>query len=64
MPQKNTEIQVYINENDSIVNQLQKDVIQLTKLLKDVQNDSMIVSVERVKQKTRNDLFFVIVQLI
>lgn len=64
MPQKNTEIQVYINENDSIVNQLQKDVIQLTKLLKDVQNDSMIVSVERVKQKTINDLFFVIVQLI
>lgn len=51
MPKNNTKIQVYINENDSIVNQLQKDVIQLTELLKDAQNDSMIISIERVKWK-------------
>lgn len=53
VPQNNTKMQVYINENDSLVNQLQKDVTQLTKLLKDMQNDSMVISIDSVKRKTK-----------
>lgn len=44
-------MRVYINENDSLVNQLQKDVTQLTKLLKDMQNDSMVITIDKVKRK-------------
>ncbi|WP_308285170.1 hypothetical protein [Prevotella sp.] len=51
VPQNNTKMQVYINENDSLVNQLQKDVTQLTKLLKDMQNDSMVITIDNVKRK-------------
>lgn len=51
VPQNKTEMRVYINENDSLVNQLQKDVTQLTKLLKDMQNDSMVITIDKVKRK-------------
>ena len=53
VPPNNTKMQVYINENDSLVNQLQKDVTQLTKLLKDMQNDSMVISIDSVKRKNK-----------
>lgn len=51
MPKSNTEIHVYINENDSVVDQLQKSVTELTKLLEGVQDDSMVISIERVKRE-------------
>lgn len=53
VPQNSTKMQVYINENDSLVNQLQKDVTQLTKLLKDMQNDSIVISIDSVKRKNK-----------
>lgn len=46
----NHQIQVYINDNDSIINQLQSNVEHLTELLKDMQNDSLIITVEKVRK--------------
>lgn len=39
---------VYINENDSIVNQLQMDVKRLSELLEKMESDSIIVSINKV----------------
>lgn len=41
---------VYINENDSIVNQLQMDVKRLSELLEKMESDSIIVSINKVKK--------------
>lgn len=43
-------IQVYINDNDSIVNQLQMDVEKLSKLLDEIETDSVIVTVSKTKK--------------
>lgn len=43
-------IQVYINDNDSIVNQLQVDVEKLSKLLEKMEKDSIIVTVSKTKR--------------
>lgn len=43
-------IQVYINDNDSIVNQLQMDVEKLSKLLEKMETDSVVVTVSKTKR--------------
>lgn len=43
-------IQVYINDNDSIVNQLQMDVEKLSKLLEKMEADSVVVIVSKTKR--------------
>lgn len=43
-------IQVYINDNDSIVNQLQMDVENLSKLLEKMETDSVVVTVSKTKK--------------
>ena len=45
-----SKIQVYINDNDSIVNQLQMDVEKLSKLLERMETDSVVVIVNRTKR--------------
>lgn len=45
-------IHVYINNNDSIVNQLQMDVYHLTKLIEDMETDSVVVTVSKVKKES------------
>ena len=47
-------IQVYINDNDSIVNQLQMDVEKLSKMLEKMEADSVVVTVSKTK-KTDSD---------
>ena len=44
-------IQVYINDNDSIVNQLQMDVNNLEKLIEDMEADSVIFTLSRAKKR-------------
>lgn len=46
------QIHVYINNNDSIVNQLQMDVYHLTKLIEDMETDSVVVTVSKVKKES------------
>lgn len=47
-------IQVYINDNDSIVNQLQMDVENLSKLLEKIETDSVVVTVSKTKRADRD----------
>ncbi len=47
----NPQIQVYINDNDSIVNQLQMDVNHLTELIEQMESDSIVVTVGKSKKK-------------
>lgn len=44
-------IQVYINDNDSVVNQLQMDLNHLTKLLEKMEKDSVVVTVSKAKRQ-------------
>lgn len=46
----NPQIQVYINDNDSIVNQLQMDVNHLTELIEQMDKDSLAVEVKRLNK--------------
>ena len=39
---------VFINENDSIVNELQMDVKRLTDLIEDMESDSITICVNKV----------------
>lgn len=48
-------IQVYINDNDSIVNQLQTDVNHLTKLIEKMEADSVVVTVSKAKKESIQD---------
>ena len=43
-------IQVYINDNDSVIQQLQLDVEHLSSMLENMQNDSLVITVEKVKR--------------
>ena len=38
------EVKVFLNENDSIINQLQKDVSSLTRIIQALQSDTLVVS--------------------
>lgn len=44
---------VYINENDSIVNQLQMDVQRLSELLEKMESDSIVVSINKVTKNKK-----------
>lgn len=44
-------IQVYINDNDSVVNLLQMDVNHLTELLEKMEKDSVVVTVSKAKRQ-------------
>lgn len=40
-------IQVYINDNDSIMNQLHSDIIQLNELISEMREDSIMIVIKR-----------------
>lgn len=46
-----TKVQVYVNDNDSVVEQLQKDVTNLTKIVEKIDTGSVVMEVKRVREK-------------
>lgn len=49
--QNSQKIQVYINDNDSIVNQLQSDIIQLNELISEMREDSIMIVIKRYPKR-------------
>ena len=46
-----SKLQVYINENDSVIEQLQTDVNHLTEILGKMQNDSVVVTINHLPKE-------------
>ena len=44
-------VQVYVNDNDTVIEQLQSDVKHLTEILNKVQNDSIVVTINHVSKE-------------
>lgn len=56
-PQPNSQkIQVYINNNDSIVNQLQSDITQLNELISEMREDSIMIVIKGYSQSPPHSL--------
>ena len=49
--QNSQKIRVYINDNDSIVNQLQSDIIQLNELISEMREDSIMTVIKRYPKR-------------
>ena len=50
MTVEHPKVQVYINDNDSIVEQLQLDIKKLTELIVRMETDSFTVEIKRIKK--------------
>lgn len=50
MTVEHPKVQVYINDNDSIVEQLQLDIKKLTELIERMETDSFTVEIKRIKK--------------
>ena len=47
---EHSKVQVFINDNDSIVEQLQIDIKKLTELIERLETDSLAVEIKRLKK--------------
>ena len=47
---EHSKVQVYVNDNDSIIGQLQLDIKKLTELIERMEKDSIAVEVKRLKK--------------
>lgn len=55
MTVEHPKVQVYINDNDSIVEQLQLDIKKLTELIERMETDSFTVEIKRMKKGSNSN---------
>lgn len=55
MTVEHTKVQVYINDNDSIVEQLKLDIKKLTELIERMETDSFTVEIKRMKKGSNSN---------